>query len=121
MRKLIVNYADEYKVEEIKDTIFFYKRKPCGGWQMDRMLDVTLEDLFNCGKDKTIIVLMKFYQDLFLGSVEGVGSDSGYVCPKTKEVFLNAKETTFMRVEFDDTGVYYDKNGKIINFKKYLG
>lgn len=119
MKKLIVNYADEYKVEEIKDTIFFSKKKPNGGWQLDKV-DTTLEELFECGRDKLIIVVMRFYQDLFLGSVEGVGTDSGYMCPKTKEMSLESKYDGCMRVEFDDTGVYYDKNGKIINFEKYL-
>lgn len=118
--KLIINYKDVYKVVEIKDTIYFCKKTPLGTWQMDKVLDVSLESIFECGREEMLIVLMRFYKDLFLGRINGVGTDSGYMCPKTKELSLESKYDGSMKVVFEDTGEYYTEYGELINLEEYL-
>lgn len=119
-QKLIVNYKDVYKIVEIKDTIYFCKKIPIGTWQMDAVSSITLEELFECGREEMLIVIMRFYKDLFLSSVEGFGTDSGYMCPKTKEMSLKRLNDSSIAVQFSDEGVYYNQKGEVINLKEYL-
>lgn len=120
MIKEIVNYAEWYRVIEIKDTIYFCKKEN-GVWNNVKV-SMSLKELFGFGKeDLLVFVLISFGEYFRLKSNKGNVLEKGWL----KDGIIYEQEIEgSTEVDEDDSWLhedeYYDKSGRLRNLKDLL-
>ena len=120
MIKEIVNYAERYRVIEIKDTIYFCKKED-GVWN-NVNVSLSLKELFEFGKEDLLVFVLISYGDYFrLKSNKGRVLEVGWL--KDGIVYEEEIEGS-EKVDEDSSWLhedeYYDSEGKLRNLKDLL-
>ena len=120
MVKEIVNYGEQYRVIEIKDTISFCK-KESNIWN-NVNVSLSLKELFEFGKeDLLVFVLISFGEYYRLKSNKGNVLEKGWL--KGGIIYEEEIEGS-EKVDEDSSWLhedeYYDKEGKLRNLKDLL-
>ena len=120
MIKEIVNYAERYRVIEIKDTIYFCKKED-GVWN-NVNVSLSLKELFEFGKEDLLVFVLISYGDYFrLKSNKGRVLEVGWL--KDGIVYEEEIEGS-EKVDEDSSWLhedeYYDKEEKLRNLKDLL-
>ena len=120
MIKEIVNYAERYRVIEIKDTISFCK-KESNIWN-NVNVSLSLKELFKFGKEDLLVFVLISFGDYYrLKSNKGNVLEKGWL----KDGIIYGREVEgSSKVDEDDSWLhedeYYDKEGKLRNLKDLL-
>ena len=120
MIKEIVNYGEQYRVIEIKDSVFFCKKEN-GVWK-DTAVTISLKELFEFGKEDLLVFVLISYGDYFrLKSNKGRVLEVGWL----KDGIVYEEEIEGLeKVDEDDSWLhedeYYDSEGKLRNLKDLL-
>ena len=120
MVKEIVNYGEQYRVIEIKDSVFFCKKEN-GVWKK-AAVTISLKELFEFDKEDLLVFVLISYGDYFrLKSNKGRVLEVGWL--KDGIVYEEEIEGS-EKVDEDDSwlheGEYYDSEGKLRNLKDLL-
>lgn len=120
MVKEIANYADKYRVIEIKDTIYFCK-KGDGVWN-NTSVSLSLKELFEFGKEDLLVFVLISFGDYYrLKSNKGNVLEKGWLKDGIiyeQEVEGSAQvDEDFSWLHEDE---YYDKQGNLRNLKDLL-
>ena len=120
MVKEIVNYGEQYRVIEIKDSVFFCKKEN-GVWE-NTSASLPLKELFEFGKeDLLVFVLISFGEYYRLKSNKGNVLEKGWL----KDGIIYEQEVEgSIEVDEDFSWLhedeYYDKQGNLRNLKDLL-
>ena len=120
MVKEIVNYGEQYRVIEIKDSVFFCKKEN-GVWK-NTAVTISLKELFEFDKEDLLVFVLISYGDYFrLKSNKGRVLEVGWL--KDGIVYEEEIEGS-EKVDEDDSWLhedeYYDSEGKLRNLKDLL-
>ena len=120
MVKEIVNYGEQYRVIEIKDSVFFCKKEN-GVWEKTAVT-ISLKELFEFDKEDLLVFVLISYGDYFrLKSNKGRVLEVGWL--KDGIVYEEEIEGS-EKVDEDDSWLhedeYYDSEGKLRNLKDLL-
>ena len=120
MVKEIVNYGEQYRVIEIKDSVFFCKKEN-GVWK-NTAVTISLKELFEFDKEDLLVFVLISYGDYFrLKSNKGRVLEVGWL--KDGIVYEEEIEGS-TKVDEDDSWLhedeYYDSEGKLRNLKDLL-
>lgn len=120
MIKEIVNYAEWYRVIEIKDTIYFCKKEN-GVWNNVKV-SMTLKELFGFGKeDLLVFVLISFGEYFRLKSNKGRVLEVGWLKDGiVYEEEIEGSEKVDEDFSWLHEDEYYDSEGKLRNLKDLL-
>ena len=120
MVKEITNYGEQYRVIEIKDSVFFCKKEN-GVWE-NIAVTISLKELFEFDKEDLLVFVLISYGDYFrLKSNKGRVLEVGWL--KDGIVYEEEIEGS-EKVDEDDSWLhedeYYDSEGKLRNLKDLL-
>ena len=120
MIKEIVNYADKYRVIEIKDTISFCKKEN-NIWN-NVNVSLSLKELFGFGKEDLLVFVLISFGDYYrLKSNKGNVLEKGWL--KDGIIYEQGIEGS-IEVDEDFSWLhedeYYDKGGNLRNLKYLL-
>ena len=120
MIKEIVNYGEQYRVIEIKDTIYFCKKEN-DVWNNVKV-SISLKELFEFEKEDLLVFILISFGDYFrLKSNKGNVLEKGWL----KDGIIYEREVEgSTKVDEDFSWLhedeYYDKKGKLRNLKDLL-
>ena len=120
MVKEIVNYAEKYKVIEIKDTIYFCKKEN-EIWNNVNVF-LSLKELFEFGKEDLLVFVLISFGDYYrLKSNKGNVLEKGWL---KDGIVYNQEIEDSIEVDEDFSWLhedeYYDSEGKLRNLKNLL-
>lgn len=120
MVKEIINYGEQYRVIEIKDSVFFCKKEN-GVWE-NTAVTISLKELFEFDKEDLLVFVLISYGDYFrLKSNKGRVLEVGWL--KDGIVYEEEIEGS-EKVDEDSSWLhedeYYDSEGKLRNLKDLL-
>ena len=120
MVKEIINYGEQYRVIEIKDTIYFCKKEN-EIWN-NVNVSLSLKELFEFGKEDFLVFVLISFGDYYrLKSNKGNVLEKGWL----KDGIVYEEEIEGLtKVDEDDSWLhedeYYDSKGKLRNLKDLL-
>ena len=118
--KEIVNYGEQYRVIEIKDSVFFCKKEN-GVWR-NTAVTISLKELFEFDKEDLLVFVLISYGDYFrLKSNKGRVLEVGWLKDGiVYEEEIEGSEKVDEGSSWLHEDEYYDSEGKLRNLKDLL-